>query len=715
MHRRFAIAFAGLALAGLARPSEAPGQSPAELIRTAAFQAAFQNADGGFADKPGGPSTLGATSSAIRTLGYVGGSIRDVPGAIAFVARCFDPAAGGFAPTPGGAVDVGTTASGLMAVSSLKLDPAPYAEKATSYLGREAKTFEEIRIAVAGLEAIGAKAPEFFPRWAEQITKDRNPDGTFGQGSGQPRATGSAVVALLRMGIRPEDSPKAAILAALRAGQKPEGGWASGDGPVDLNTSYRIMRCFFMLKERPDLARLRAWIAAHRQADGGYASTPGSGSASNPGATYLCSVMGHWARLLDGEPALVEAAGFAPLFNGKDLAGWEGDTSLWSARDGVLVGDSPGIKANQFLATEASYGDFILKYTVRLVGDEGNSGVQFRSVRVPGTEMAGYQADIGPGWWGSLYDESRRNQTLVPCAAKALEALHKGDWNHVTVRAMGNHITVTLNGITAVDYREADPKIARDGRIALQIHAGGPMKVEFKDVLIQRLPEPRLDAEANAPGFHLRTVAAPGGDRKYTVYVPPGYDGSKAMPAILFLHGSGERGDDGIQGGQIGLGAAILAHPERFPAIVVLPQAKETWRADSDDARGALAALEQVMAAYKVDPDRVALTGLSMGGSGTWSIASAQPGRFSCIAPICGRGRPEMAAILKAVPTWTLVGDLDGEATVRNLREMAAALRGLGGSVHQTEYRAVGHNSWDRAYDDPALIAWMLGATRQGR
>ncbi len=715
MHRRLAIALAALACLGLAGPSEAPGQTPAELTRTAAYQEAFQNPDGGFAERVGGPSSLGATASASRTLGYVGGSIRDVPGAIAFVKSCFDPASGGFAPTPGGKADVGTTASALMALPALKLDPAPFAEKATAFLAKEAKTFEEIRMAVAGLEAIKATPPE-SAHWPELVTKDRNPDGTFGSGPAKPRATGSAVVALLRMGIKPDDAQKSAILAALRDGQKPDGGWSAGDGPSDLTTSYRIMRCFFMLKEKPDLDRLRGYLARHRQSDGGYGPTPGA--PSSPGGTYTCSIMGHWARLLDGEPALVETAGFVPLFNGKDLAGWEGEGSLWSARDGVLVGGSPGIKENQFLATEATYGDFILKYSVRLAGDSGNSGVQFRSVRVPGTEMSGYQADIGPGWWGCLYDESRRNKILEKAAPKALEAFHKGDWNHVTIRAMGNHITITLNGATAVDYREGDAGIARDGRIAVQIHAGGPMKVEFKDIYIQPLPMPRADdatLAANAPGFHLRTIKTDGGERKYTLYVPQGYDGSKAMPAVLFLHGSGERGDDGIQGGQIGLGAAILAHPERFPAIVVLPQAKETWRADSADAKAALAALDDAMATYKVDPDRVALTGLSMGGSGTWSIASADPGRFSSLVTICGRGRVEMAQALKAAPTWIVVGDQDGDATVQNLRQMAQALRDAGAPVHQTEYRAVGHNSWDRAYDDPALIAWMLGQSRKGR
>ena len=246
---------------------------------------------------------------------------------------------------------------------------------------------------------------------------------------------------------------------------------------------------------------------------------------------------------------------------------------------------------------------------------------------------------------------------------------------------MGNHITITLNGVTAVNYRETDPAIARDGRIAVQIHSGGPMKVEFKDLYIQALPIGKADDSPTAPGFHLRTVKTPSGERKYTVYVPTNYDGSKPVPAVLFLHGSGERGDDGIQGGQIGLGAAILAHPDRFPAIAVLPQASKTWAADSDDAKAALAALDDVVATYKVDPNRIALTGLSMGGAGTWSVAAANPGKFSAIVPICGRGRPEDAAKYKDLPAWVVVGDEDGIADRPERPDMAQALREAGGNV----------------------------------
>ncbi len=689
---------------------ESSGQTPAEMAETGRFASNFQNPDGGFASKVGGTSTLGATSAAIRILGYVAGSVRDVPGAIRYVKSCHDDASGGFAPTPGGKPDVNTTASGLMAIAALHLDAKPYAEKAVAYLGKEAKSYEEVRIAIAGLEAIKTHSPD-FPRWLEVINANRNPDGTYGTGAAQARATGSSAAALLRMGMTIEPEPRAAILAALRAGQKADGGWGEGEGASDLGSSYRIMRAFFMMKEKPDLARLRGYVARHRQSDGGYASTPGG--VADLGGTYTASIMNYWARLLDGERVSVETAGFSPIFNGVDLTGWEGDSSLWAVKDRMIVGDSPGIKRNQFLATEAAYADFILKFSVRLVGDSGNSGVMFRSVRLPGTEMSGYQADVGPGYWGGLYDESRRNRELAHANPKALDALHKGDWNQVVVRAMGNHVTISLNDQTSVDYRETDLGIARDGKIALQVHSGGPMRVEFKDLYLQPLPIPQPEEKlaATAPGFHIRPLKS-GDGRKYVVYVPKGYDGSKAMPVILSLHGSGERGDDGVASAQIGLGAAIEANPDRFNALVVLPQATKTWAGDSDDAKAALAALDEVMAAYKVDPARQILTGLSMGGSGTWSIAAAMPDRFAAIVPICGRGKVETAESIKKIPTWTVVGDLDA-APFGNLREMDDALRTLGADVHQAEYRNVGHNSWDRAYNDPTLIDWMLNQKRK--
>lgn len=181
-------------------------------------------------------------------------------------------------------------------------------------------------------------------------------------------------------------------------------------------------------------------------------------------------------------------AGFVPLFNGKDLTGWEGNKSLWKVEDGMLVGDSSGIKRNQFLATTKTFGDFELRLEFRLRGGTGNSGVQFRSKRVPNdTEVSGYQADIGEKYWGCLYDESRRNKVLVQAPADLEKVLKPDGWNSYVIRAEGDHIVLTLNGFKTVDYRESDATIARDGIIAVQVHSGPPLRVEFRNVRIKEL------------------------------------------------------------------------------------------------------------------------------------------------------------------------------------------------------------------------------------
>jgi len=185
--------------------------------------------------------------------------------------------------------------------------------------------------------------------------------------------------------------------------------------------------------------------------------------------------------------------GFVPLFNGKDLTGWEGDTSLFMVENGEIVGKSPGIKKNEFLATTESYGDFVMKYKFRIVNTSGqaNSGMMFRSKRIDNSrEMYGYQADVGQNYWGCLYDESRRKKVLVQPDKEALEkVLKRDDWNEYVITCQGDHVTLELNGLKTADWTETEPpeKVAREGKFGLQIHAGGPMEVHAKDLVVKRL------------------------------------------------------------------------------------------------------------------------------------------------------------------------------------------------------------------------------------
>lgn len=187
----------------------------------------------------------------------------------------------------------------------------------------------------------------------------------------------------------------------------------------------------------------------------------------------------------------------AELFDGRTLAGWEGDPKWWRVEDGALTGGSMTEKVprNFFLATTRSYQNFELRLDLKLTGVPNtgmiNSGVQIRSMRVPtSTEMSGYQVDAGDGWWGKLYDEKRRNRVIgEPIDAAAVNAAVKKDgWNEYRIRAEGPRIRTWINGVPALDYTEAEANIAQDGFIAIQIHSGGMAVVQAKNVRIEELP-----------------------------------------------------------------------------------------------------------------------------------------------------------------------------------------------------------------------------------
>jgi len=194
--------------------------------------------------------------------------------------------------------------------------------------------------------------------------------------------------------------------------------------------------------------------------------------------------------------------GFEPLFDGRTLAGWNGDTArTWRVEDGAIVAGSDVTPAprNEFLATDREFGDFELRLRYRLdFSKAGNAGVQFRSRRVPDHhEVSGYQADIGPGYHGALYDESRRNRILVKPAAeavgRALTADQRDGWNDYRIRCEGPRVRLWLNGVETVDWTETEPEaaVARKGMVALQIHGGMVGTVRYRDIRIQPLPAER--------------------------------------------------------------------------------------------------------------------------------------------------------------------------------------------------------------------------------
>ncbi len=217
-------------------------------------------------------------------------------------------------------------------------------------------------------------------------------------------------------------------------------------------------------------------------------------------------------------------------------------------------------------------------------------------------------------------------------------------------------------------------------------------------------------ADTPETGFLDRVYKdADGNEAKYVLFVPQGYKGDKLYPTILFLHGSGETKGGAKMPVEVGIGPAIKTQEKTFPFIVVIPQSQNrTWGADSADGKRALAILAEVEKAYKVDPKRTYLTGLSMGGYGTWSFAVKYPDKWAAIVPICGGGNPKQADKIKDIPCWCFHGDADKAVNVKGSRDMIEAIKAAGGKPKYTEYPGVGHNSWDKAYATKELYDWLL-------
>lgn len=206
---------------------------------------------------------------------------------------------------------------------------------------------------------------------------------------------------------------------------------------------------------------------------------------STAAIAFVLAVQGLGAQAPDG----------APLFDGRSLAGWEGDIGrTWRVENGAIVGGSLAetVPRNEFLTTTRDFANFILRLQFRLEGTEGfiNGGVQFRSRRLqePAHEMIGYQADIGENYWGALYDESRRNRVLAGPDQGAIADVRVGEWNDYEIRADGRRIRLTLNGQQTVDYTEPDTTLPQAGLIGLQIHGGGKALIRYRNIRIEELP-----------------------------------------------------------------------------------------------------------------------------------------------------------------------------------------------------------------------------------
>ncbi len=198
------------------------------------------------------------------------------------------------------------------------------------------------------------------------------------------------------------------------------------------------------------------------------------------------------AHIREAAQELLRNSQAISLFDGHSLDGWKGDLSWFRVFDRAIIAGSmtKEIPQNEFLVDDRVFEDFELRLQFRLVNPKGNGGIQFRSKRVEGSsEMEGYQADIAEGFWGGIYDESRRKTFLgTRCDPSALVAVLKPDgWNCYTIRCEGPHIRLWINGLLTTDFMENDPAIPRSGHIGLQIHSGPPSEVWYREIQIEDL------------------------------------------------------------------------------------------------------------------------------------------------------------------------------------------------------------------------------------
>ena len=209
--------------------------------------------------------------------------------------------------------------------------------------------------------------------------------------------------------------------------------------------------------------------------------------------------------------------------------------------------------------------------------------------------------------------------------------------------------------------------------------------VDATEVMVYQLYSPELtfDSDGNYPG--------------------------EPLPLVVFLHGSGERGSDNQLQMERALWFAEPRVQDKYPSFILAPQCPlERWWSPELQTKQVRAIIDRLMAEYPIDPDRVYITGLSMGGFGTWEMLYSNPGFFAAAAPVCGGYDPALASAFATVPTWVFHGDADQAVEVENSRAMVKALRAIGAPVKYTEYPGVGHDSWTAAYHDDEFIDWLF-------
>jgi predicted peptidase len=249
----------------------------------------------------------------------------------------------------------------------------------------------------------------------------------------------------------------------------------------------------------------------------------------------------------------------------------------------------------------------------------------------------------------------------------------------------------------------------------------GTPPLTFKSSLTDRL----------STGFLNKTIQVEGQPFRYVVYVPYEYDETASWPMIVFLHGAGERGNDGLIQTEVGIGTALRRYTGRYPAIVLMPQCPDGAFFDQ-----ILPAMDKAMAQtreeYNIDDKRIYLTGLSMGGYGTWLWGALRTDLFAALMPICGGGDiekilrladrkagydfpplEERVKALATIPIWAFHGADDDVVSPEESRQMVERVRAAGGDIQYTEFPETGHNSWDQAYAHRKAAQWLFNQSKK--
>ena len=254
---------------------------------------------------------------------------------------------------------------------------------------------------------------------------------------------------------------------------------------------------------------------------------------------------------------------------------------------------------------------------------------------------------------------------------------------------------VHIIGVEGITYTWRDGKVVDDkGKVVMDCRKKPKTKKPNVEVEREIMSEKEIEQ----------------GEYRYLLFLPDGYGESELeWPLILFLHGAGERGNDLELVKKHGP-PKIVETDKEFGFVVVSPQCpREQWW--SNDKLKLL--LDEVTAKYNVDEKRIYLTGLSMGGKGTWDLACAYPDRFAAIAPVCGWGDPEKASNIKNMPIWAFHGAEDKAVPISKDQVMVDAVKACGGNVKFTIYPDTGHDCWTVTYENNELYDWFLKHRRK--